>query len=174
MLLQTVIRIPFQESSPRQRNFTVDWIPLSPADLDHLRPPVSPGTYTIPDDLAARILVHFRPALDKGLDPDAEALAIITAARMEAMPLSVGPEQTVIGLSGTMRMDNPTPVLGTGYWLAINAAEVTVIGYLTMDTTTRQIADLKLLIEAASFQPPQGGWVTFQGAAHPYDSGTSP
>ena len=170
MLLQLSLRIPPQEASPHERNFVVDWIPLGAADLDALRPPQDALIYPIPDALAARVLVHFRPSLDKGEDPDADAMAIMTAASLEGMVLSANDEQRIVGLSGSMTMQNPQPIVdpGSSHWLGINEASVSVIGYLTIDAKTEDVVDLRLVTEQASFVPPQGQPVHFRAAAQVY------
>ena len=170
MLLQLSLRIPPQEASPHERNFVVDWIPLGAADLDARRPPQDALLYPIPDALAARVLVHFRPSLDKGDDLDVDAATIMTGASLEGMVLSANDAQTIVGLSGSMEMHNPQPTAdqGNNHWLGINEASVTVIGYLTIDAKTDEITDLSLVTDQAWFVPPQGQRIHFRGAAHVY------
>ena len=170
LVLRAVLRYFEQDSMPYGHAYTVDSIALSAEELAQLRPPSPEATaWSVSEPLARAVMLHLRPPLDQAEDRDADALAQVTGASLDAAVIARGAEEVVVGLRGTlaMRCPGPPPPLPDSPrdWVDLQAVDIAMDGFLRLDAETGAVRDAGLVADRAALVTPGGQTIRYYGVA---------
>ena len=164
-VLEVTLRFPKQENFPRDHAFTIDWIQLTAEELALLTSTENVPR-ALPADLAADVLVHFRPPLDEARDPTAKALASVTHSALKITKHEQQADRNLLMVEGQLQMRDSVQVIEdhNDKWSRILKGDLAISGYIELESTG-ELADIQLLLASAAFTPPQGKKIHYQGFA---------
>ena len=167
VVLQVGLRVPVQENHPHDSVATTDWIILSDNHLSYFEKAIT-LPQSLPENLAADILIHLRPPLDRSEDPKSEALKLVRTASLRLAPVS-GMDNWV-GIEGFIRLQRaaelPEPNNFADKWTEIIASEVNLVGFAQMSPSPPRIVDLQIVSTEAFVIPPSKKKITYKVSAH--------
>lgn len=176
-VFESVIRFDLDRSGDYlgRPRFALDRVGFGEDDLAALLPGPSLAdgalSFEVPREAAARLLISLRPPLDTAQDPEEDALAGVTLARLHGTPVMSSPKHQLIALDGALRIERPDeagpPPKDPRFWSELIRVELSVRGFLVWNPTTRQLVDLQLLTDGATAALPGGGELRYRGMVRP-------
>ena len=120
----------------------------------------------LPSDLAAKMLVHFRPPLDDAEDPNDKALDLVTKASLIIRDIRAETDRHILGIEGVLEMRSAEKIKPTlnDKWSRIVKADLHVQGYIEL-SPQGELKDFHLLTKSATFVPPHGKEIYYEGVA---------